>query len=114
VYNVGDNVWVEDDDECEPDEVNLTQLRIIDINESVVRNSVIRYYRLESNQWHLEEELYLNKKDLIESLIKQNTENQEELILDIQAIIHDLEDLKDKAGDLGARQGVLEKLRETT
>lgn len=113
MISVGDTVWIEDDDERELDEVNLAKLRITDINQNVFPNIAKRYYRLENGQWYSEDSVFVNKKDLVESLIEQNKENQEELVLDIEAVIHELEDLKEKARLFGTRQDVLKKLKET-
>jgi hypothetical protein len=113
MISVGDSVWIEEDDGYELDEVNLVQLRVIDINQDILRNSLVRYYRLENEQWHSKEEVFLNKKDLVNFLIEQNKESQEDLVLDIESIIHELEDLKEKARLFRTRQDVLEKLKET-
>jgi hypothetical protein len=113
MISVGDSVWIEEETGDELDDVCLAQLKVIEIKQRVLLGIEGVFFKLEDGNWYAREEIYLNKKDLVKSLIKQNKENQEELLLDIQAIIHELEDLKEKARLFGSRQDILNKLKET-
>ena len=112
MISVGDVVWIEDEID-ELDEVNLVQLKVTEVKQRAVLGVEGVFLKLEDGHWYAQEEVFLNKKDLVKHLIVQNKENQEELVLDIEAIIHELEDLKEKARFFGARQDVLQKLKET-
>ena len=113
MISVGDSVWIEEDHGDEIEEVYLTQIKVIEIKQRVLLGIERVFFKLENENWYAREEIYLNKKDLIKSLTEQNSEHQKDLVLDIQALVHELEDLKEKARLFRTRQDVLQKLKET-